>query len=138
MSQEAQLILQDLQIPAIISKDECIYCFETPFNRRGSHENEKHALNICLTCFQPLCMHHVLLHLKVTEHSCDSIHKTYLRLTKTEKEQEQSDDTDPERKKIKLHVVEKTQDELYDTAWQLVQYNGTDPLYRVIIIRDSP
>ena len=140
MSQEAQLILQDLQIPAIISKDECIYCFETPFNRRGSHENEKHALNICLTCFQPLCMHHVLLHLKVTGHSCDSIHKTYLRLIKTEKEQEQSDDTDPERKKIKLHVVEKTQDELYDTAWQLVQYNGTDPLTEsssYVILLDS-
>ena len=132
MSQEAQLILQDLQIPAVISKDECIYCFETPFNRRGSRENERHALNICLTCFQPLCMHHVLLHLRVTNHSCDSIHRGYLRIVKTEKEQEQGSDnddqgnTDPERKKIKLHVVEKTQDELYDTAWQLVQYNVND------------
>ncbi|CAB4255896.1 similar to Saccharomyces cerevisiae YBR058C UBP14 Ubiquitin-specific protease that specifically disassembles unanchored ubiquitin chains [Maudiozyma barnettii] len=122
-------ILERINVPAVIDRDECIYCFETPVNNipEGlTTAGTEHSLNICLSCFQSVCELHRELHMNVTQNSCDTIHVNYLNVAKLEKSKKETDnagDVTP-TKKIKLQVTEKSEDDLYDTVWELIQVQG--------------
>ncbi|GMM55236.1 ubiquitin-specific protease [Maudiozyma humilis] len=119
----AEQLLQGIDVPPTIAKDECIYCYETPFNNapgEGAAATAAHALNVCLHCFQAVCGTHRELHMGVTQHSCDAVHTAYLNVAKVEKPRRETPE-ETASKKIKLQVTEKSEDELYDTLWKLVQ-----------------
>lgn len=59
-----------------IYKDECSYCYRTPYDKNG--------LWVCLTCFAGFCSEHAHLHFTKTQHSI------YVRLT-YEKKKKRSD-----------------------------------------------
>ncbi|CCK72162.1 ubiquitin-specific protease UBP14 KNAG_0J00800 [Huiozyma naganishii CBS 8797] len=112
-------------IPQVIDKDECIYCFETVYNKVD--EEDHHSLNICLQCFQAVCARDVSLHQKVTQLSQGAEHTQYLNVSKRAKGEEgHESDEASKSKKLKLQVIEKSEDELYHTLWSLVNIaNGT-------------
>ncbi|CCD22895.1 ubiquitin-specific protease UBP14 NDAI_0A07410 [Naumovozyma dairenensis CBS 421] len=118
-------IFKSLSVPTVIAKDECIYCFESLYNNNPEKET-RHSLNICLSCFQAVCKKHTGLHHKVTEQNCEFSHKHYLNLAKISREENDSKNsiTGPSQeknKKIKLQIVDKSEDELYDTNWSTVE-----------------
>ncbi|CAI4037297.1 hypothetical protein SMKI_02G1670 [Saccharomyces mikatae IFO 1815] len=118
-------ILESITVPAVVSKDECIYCFESPFNEPlALGASPKHSLNICLDCFQATCNRHLPLHTQVTKHSCDSMHSTYLNIAKVEKPKQENAEESNNSKKIKLQVIEKPEDETHNTIWSLERFNG--------------
>ncbi|SMN21296.1 similar to Saccharomyces cerevisiae YBR058C UBP14 Ubiquitin-specific protease that specifically disassembles unanchored ubiquitin chains [Maudiozyma saulgeensis] len=122
-------ILANINVPNVIDRDECIYCFETSVNNVSEGQttaDQLHSLNVCLSCFQSVCKLHRELHMNVTENSCDTVHTNYLQVAKLEKPKKESDDegnTTP-TKKIKLQVTEKSEDQLYDTVWKLLHIDG--------------
>lgn len=119
----SEQLLEGVNVPSTIAKDECIYCFETPFNNISDVNpvaTATNSLNICLSCFQALCDTHRELHMNVTQHSCDGVHTGYLNVAKLEKPKKETPE-EAANKKIKLQVTEKSEDELYDTVWKLVQ-----------------
>ncbi|CCF57036.1 hypothetical protein KAFR_0C00410 [Kazachstania africana CBS 2517] len=124
-------ILSPIDVPSVILKDECIYCFESIYNDKDS---ETHSLNICLSCFQPLCHEHVRTHMNVTGNACENIHVNYLNLFKVAKEEEDDRNQDRDRnKKIKLQVIEKSEDETYNTFWKLLVFNVEDNEKNVLL-----
>ena len=47
-SEMAEAVLENVNVPAVVSKDECIYCFESPYNEPlAVNASPKHSLNIC-------------------------------------------------------------------------------------------
>lgn len=138
-------------IPDVISKDECIYCFETSFNHRHRHDDDSekggeegkddddvHSLNICLQCFQTVCGRHVSVHRQAAFVCQDMDHALYLNFWKIEKVDD-GIESGNKNKKLKLEVVEKSQEELYETVWKLVRYlplnvdDGEDGEYEVLL-----
>lgn len=121
----ASELLTGLSVPDSIAEDECIYCFETPFNNittESDSPSTDHSLNICLSCFQPVCDLHCQLHMDVTKNSCESIHIGYLNIAKIEKPKKE-DKEGSANKKIKLQVIEKSESEIYKTVWKLIKCN---------------
>ena len=115
-------------IPSTIYKDECGYCFKNEKNR--FYNDTLNVLNICLDCFQAFCDDDLHKHLKA-----DSLHTNFLRYYKTEKElTDTNTETEDIRKskKIKLEVVnELTEEEKYDTFWQIITKNPLTKLSEV-------
>ncbi|EJS44831.1 ubp14p [Saccharomyces arboricola H-6] len=121
----AEAILESVTVPAVVSKDECIYCFESPYNEPlALNASPKHSLNICLNCFQATCNRHLPLHTQVTKYACDSMHSNYLTIAKVEKPKQENSEEHNNNKKIKLQVIEKSEDETHDTLWSLQKFNG--------------
>ncbi|CCH61313.1 hypothetical protein TBLA_0E02570 [Henningerozyma blattae CBS 6284] len=129
-------ILASVSIPSVISKEECIYCYETPINDCHQHEitDSMHKLNICFRCWQPTCERHVSLHKDVTKNSCDSSHTTFFTIAKVKKvtdPKKTSDDSN--NKKLKLQIVDKTEDELFDTLWQITKWASNEESFKVVM-----
>lgn len=112
-------------IPSSLSRDECIYCYESPINDSHHHEigNQTHQLHICIDCWQPLCSRHVPLHLDATS---DEPHFYYLTIAKVKKLKEKTPDEEEDlaNKKLKLQVVDKAEDDIYDTLWELSEWDS--------------
>ncbi|SCU78494.1 LANO_0A03158g1_1 [Lachancea nothofagi CBS 11611] len=108
----------NLQVPSVVHKDDCGYCFETMYN---DDTKTSHSLNICLRCFQSFCSDHTNLHEDVTQHELNERHDFYLKLTKVKK----PDAEHPVEKKLKLEVTEKSDDDAYDSFWCVVQGTTT-------------
>ncbi|CCE65684.1 hypothetical protein TPHA_0M01090 [Tetrapisispora phaffii CBS 4417] len=122
-------LLSTVTVPNIIGKSECIYCFESPFNKTESQSinSVEHSLNTCISCFQAVCRRHLGLHMNVTNHLCDSPHLSYLEIAKVIKpdsEEEQTLKETGSNKKLKLQVIDKSEDETYNTLWALKAYNS--------------
>ena len=107
-------------IPTVISKDECVYCFETCLNRLGDTP-KTHSLNICLKCFQTVCPRHVTLHRQSAFVCQDSQHDIYLQVCKQEKEISTSSE-EQANKKLKLVVYESNEDDTFMTLWDVIKY----------------
>ncbi|SCU80354.1 LADA_0B06810g1_1 [Lachancea dasiensis] len=103
----------ELQIPSVIYKDDCGYCFENMYNEDVS---TSHCLNVCLKCFQSFCADHADLHQSVTHTELNDCHDFYLNLRKVKK----PDAKEPIEKKLKLEITEKSEDETYDVYWSLL------------------
>ncbi|SCV03848.1 LAME_0H13718g1_1 [Lachancea meyersii CBS 8951] len=119
----------NLQIPSVIFKDDCGYCYETMYN---DDFTTSHCLNVCLHCFQSFCPEHTTLHRRVTGAGSNGCHDFYLKLSKVKK----ADVGEPTEKKLKLEINEKSEDEVYDSYWSLIkgtssiadnQTQGLDP-----------
>lgn len=129
-------------IPTVISKDECIYCFETCLNRLNDTP-KTHSLNICLKCFQTVCPRHVTLHRQAAFVCQDSQHDTYLQIWKQEKELATPPSTQA-NKKLKLVVHEASENDTFMTLWNVIKYDpmGTNEdemgLYNVVLSSDDP
>ncbi|KAL3228947.1 Ubiquitin carboxyl-terminal hydrolase 14 [Nakaseomyces bracarensis] len=131
----AAVVLKNLQVPSAIAKDECIYCYETPYNPDKPESESsiisdslaaEHSLNVCLVCFQAVCPRHTSLHIEVAGHN-GSEHKNYLNFAKVRKFEEIDDgnsDDCSSNKKIKLQVVEKSHDADYMNTWTLVHFEN--------------
>lgn len=131
-------LLDSVNVPAIISKDECIYCFETPVNSIDDLKSgREHLLNVCLSCFQPLCPLHVGLHMRVSENSCDNIHNSYLAIMKVERAEKKDTDSESLSKKIKLQVIDKTEDDIYSTKWILRKWSAIEGEPEVLLSSES-
>ncbi|XDT40991.1 Zinc finger UBP-type profile [Nakaseomyces glabratus] len=138
-------ILQGLEVPAIIAKEECIYCFETPYNpeKPGSKEQQltdstkaAHTLNICLVCFQAVCPRHTPFHIEVGKHN-DAQHFDYLNVAKVRKYEDMLDGEEDEdtnsSKKIKLQVIEKSRDEDYNDVWSLLHFESSQSSPHIVL-----
>ncbi|KAK5780461.1 hypothetical protein RI543_002220 [Arxiozyma heterogenica] len=129
-------------IPTVISKDECIYCFETCLNRLNDTP-KTHSLNVCLKCFQTVCPRHVTLHRQAAFICQDSQHDTYLQIWKQEKELATQPSTQA-NKKLKLVVHEASKNDTFTTLWNVIKYDpmGTNEdemgLYNVVLSSDDP
>lgn len=129
-------------IPTVISKDECIYCFETCVNRL-TDTPKTHSLNVCLKCFQTVCLRHVTLHRQAAFVCQDSQHDTYLQIWKQEKEVSTPPDTQVS-KKLKLVVHETNEDDAFMTLWNVIKYDPTSDnddemgSYKVVLSSDDP
>ena len=121
----ADSLLLDLNVPSVISKDECIYCFASPYNDDHAEfiSDNTGSIGICLSCFQSVCKRHIQLHMQVTNTSCDSIHLSYLETAKVRKLDIGLSGKETHNKKLKLQVIEKSEEDTYDTLWTLKQYN---------------
>lgn len=108
-------------IPTVISKDECVYCFEISLNRLNDTP-KTHSLNVCLKCFQTVCPRHVTLHRQTAFVCQDSQHDTYLQIWKQEKEVSTSSDKNA-NKKLKLVVHETSEDDAFMTLWDVIKYD---------------
>lgn len=118
-------ILESASIPAVISKEECIYCFHSPYNDATLNDlthPPHNSLDVCLHCFQAVCHRHLGLHYQVALNATGSTHSGYLNLAKV-KRSDTRDEQDTRNKKIKLRVVEKSEDEIYETLWILGQFD---------------
>lgn len=127
----SDVVLKDIQIPTVISKDECIYCYETPYNSEKPDSEASvisdsmaavHSLNVCLVCFQAVCHKHTGFHIEVADHN-GAAHKDYLNVAKVRKFEDMDDENDSNNgsnKKIKLQVVEKSHDADYLDRWTLL------------------
>lgn len=111
-------MLENVSIPAVIAKEECIYCYQSPYNDELHGKPPHHSLNVCLSCFQAVCGRHIGFHYQVAMNSTASKHINYLRVAKV-KRPESQDEENKRNKKIKLHVVDKSEDEIYETIWAL-------------------
>lgn len=115
-----------MNVPSVISKDECLYCFETVYNEALKEAGALHSLNLCLSCFQPVCHRHLPLHVQVSEKNCDTAHWQYLNIHKVKRTKVDEDqDMNKSNKKIRLNVVEKSEDEMFETNWSLLKYNSS-------------
>lgn len=115
---------KQLNVPTVIAKDECLYCFETAYNDTASDNAKLHSLDLCLSCFQTVCQRHLPLHAKASEQTQDTVHSTYLNIWKIKKAEDPDDrSVDQANKKIKLNVVDKSDEDYYDTKWSLFEYN---------------
>ncbi|QHS71621.1 ubiquitin-specific protease UBP14 [Saccharomyces paradoxus] len=133
----AEEILENITIPAVVSKDECIYCFESPYNEPlALNASPKHSLNICLNCFQATCNRHLPLHTRVTEYVCDSLHSNYLTIAKVEKPKQETADENNNNKKIKLQVIERSEDETHNTIWSLQRFNNEN-IPRTVLLKST-
>lgn len=112
-------------IPNVISKDECVYCFEHYLNHLGKPDEHLHTLNVCLNCFQTVCPRHVTLHRQAAFVCQDAQHDSYLHLWKQEKAKPQ-DQEEQVNKKLKLEVLELNEADIFDTLWELIKYDGND------------
>lgn len=112
----------ELNVPSVISKDECLYCFESVYNERIDETDTTHSLNLCLSCFQTVCRRHLPLHVQVGEKNSGVSHLNYLNILKV-KRTKSDEDQDKSNKKIKLNVVEKSEDEIFETNWSLLKYD---------------
>ncbi|SCU91718.1 LAFA_0F05380g1_1 [Lachancea sp. 'fantastica'] len=108
----------NLEIPSVIHKDDCGYCFETIYN---DDINSSHSLNICLRCFQSFCSEHLELHKAVAQAELNDCHDLCMNLSKVKKPTAVLEE--PTEKRLKLEVSEKSEDELYDTSWTLSKNN---------------
>ncbi|GAV54730.1 hypothetical protein ZYGR_0AS00520 [Zygosaccharomyces rouxii] len=120
-------ILESVSVPAVISKEECIYCYQSPYNDVTLDELTRpphHSLNVCLHCFQAVCNGHLGLHYQVALNVTGSVHSNYINLAKVKRPETRADQ-DTRNKKIKLKVVEKSEDEIYETLWSLGQFDET-------------
>ncbi|CEP61182.1 ubiquitin-specific protease UBP14 LALA0_S02e08548g [Lachancea lanzarotensis] len=106
----------NLEIPSVIHKDDCGYCFETMYN---DDIKSSHSLNICLRCFQSFCSEHLEFHQTVTKSELNDRHDLYMKLSKVKKPVVAVEE--PTEKRLKLEVSEKSEDELYDTSWTLLK-----------------
>lgn len=130
----AEALLENITVPAVVSKDECIYCFESPYNEPlAPNASPKHSLNICLSCFQATCGRHLPLHAQVTKHACDSVHSNYLTIVKVEKPKQENIEEGNINKKIKLQVIEKSEDETHDTFWSLQNFCSENSATTVLL-----
>ncbi|GAV49813.1 hypothetical protein ZYGR_0R00540 [Zygosaccharomyces rouxii] len=119
--------LESASIPAVISKEECIYCYQSPYNDVTLDElthPPHHSLNVCLHCFQSVCNRHLGLHYQVALNAAGSTHSDYFNLAKVKRPEDRAEQ-DKRNKKIKLRVVEKSEDEIYETLWSLGQFDET-------------
>lgn len=133
------VVWNELNIPPVITKDECLYCFESVYNESIVENSTLHSLNLCLSCFQPVCYRHVSLHAQVSEKNCDSVHTDYLNIFKVKKEEEDVDqEMDKNNKKIKLNVVEKSEDETFETSWSIVKFDLSTTSTSELISKADP
>lgn len=115
---------KQLNVPSVIAKDECLYCFETVYNETVNEGIALHSLDLCLSCFQTVCQRHLPLHAKVSDHNGETAHSSYLSISKVRKaEEDEEQKADSSNKKIKLNVVEKSEDECFDTKWSFFKYD---------------
>lgn len=136
-SEMAEAVLENVNVPAVVSKDECIYCFESPYNEPlALNASPKHSLNICLNCFQATCNRHVPLHTRVTEYACDTIHSNYLTIAKVEKPKQENVEENNNNKKIKLQVIETSEDDTHNTIWGLQRFNGEN-VPRTVLLKST-
>lgn len=120
-------ILESISVPPVISKEECIYCYQSPYNDVTLNEltcSPRHSLNVCLHCFQSVCGRHLALHYQVVLNVTSSAHSTYFNLAKVKKPEDRAEQ-DIKNKKIKLRVVEKSEDEIYENLWSLGEFDET-------------
>ncbi|CAI1911808.1 hypothetical protein SEUBUCD646_0D02690 [Saccharomyces eubayanus] len=130
----AEALLESITVPAVVSKDECIYCYESPYNEPlAPNASPKHSLNICLSCFQATCGRHLPLHAQVTKHACDSVHSNYLTIVKVEKPKQENVEEGNINKKMKLQVIEKSEDETHDTFWSLQSFCSENSATNVLL-----
>ncbi|QLG70429.1 hypothetical protein HG535_0A03680 [Zygotorulaspora mrakii] len=123
----SRAVLEDLIIPSVISKDECLFCYASVYNESNDSQIPTHSLYICLTTFQPVCEKHLPFHSQVIKEYASRDTLYYLNISKVKKlvpEDSNKDDDGNMNKKIKLHVVEKSEDELYNTFWMLIKYDA--------------
>lgn len=134
----AESLLSNIEIPSVISKDECLYCYESIYNEPNV-EIPAHSLNLCLSCFQAVCHRHTPLHAEVTKQSGNFFHPNYLNISKVRKvEDDHTKNNDNSNKKIKLHIIEKSEDEMYDTFWSLIKYDpSSSASEKVLTNKDS-
>ncbi|SCU83958.1 LAMI_0C05534g1_1 [Lachancea mirantina] len=108
-----------LEVPSVIFKDDCGYCFETMYNE---NESQGHHLDICLNCFQSFCGRHKSLHAKTALQELNAHHDRWLRVQKIKRPEVEG----RSEKKLKLEVIEKSDEELYESRWWLLK--GSDEL----------
>ncbi|QLL32171.1 hypothetical protein HG536_0C03390 [Torulaspora globosa] len=115
---------KQLNVPSVIAKDECLYCFETVYNETTSDQGTLHSLDLCLSCFQAVCQRHLPIHTRVSDNNDETVHSNYLCIAKVRKAEDDEDQQmDQTNKKIKLNVVEKSEDECFDIKWSLLKYD---------------
>ncbi|CCH43508.1 Ubiquitin carboxyl-terminal hydrolase [Wickerhamomyces ciferrii] len=90
-----------------IAKDQCFFCFKTPFDPEG--------INISTRSNRAYCDEHLQLH-----YQHDSNDTIYLKLSKTLKEREETPN-----KIIKLEIKQEREQDLYDINTELFTFNGT-------------
>lgn len=117
------IIANIADIPNVISKDECIYCFENCLNHLNTQNTHQHTLNVCLKCFQTVCPRHVTLHRQAAFVCQDSQHDSYLHMWKQEKAKPEGQE-EQANKKLKLEVVELNEADTFDTLWEVIKYNA--------------
>ncbi|CAR22106.1 ubiquitin-specific protease UBP14 [Lachancea thermotolerans CBS 6340] len=103
-----------LQIPSVIHKDDCGYCFESMYN---DDQMASHALNVCLTCFQSFCDTHIPVHQSVAKNDFNDKHDFLLKVSKIRKPEQKQ----PIEKKLKLEITEKSEDDTYESLWWLTK-----------------
>lgn len=122
-----------IDVPAVIAKDECIYCFETCVNLRGMVDeitNEPtHKLSICLDCFQAVCPRHLALHQEVALNVQGHSHDNYMEICRLEKEKSDTDTEAQSTKKLKLQILDKKDDEIFDTFWSVITHGDSKTVH---------
>ncbi|XBW35455.1 hypothetical protein QEN19_001027 [Hanseniaspora menglaensis] len=117
-------------IPALVYKDECGYCFKNEKNYLN--QKELQYLYLCLHCFQAFCANDVGKHLRA-----DKTHNTLLKYFNKEKDVIETEDTQ-KIKKMKLEIANSpTDDERFDTFWQIISIDGDLNDFTVIIDSSS-
>lgn len=121
------LINKKVEVPPVLAKDECLYCFETCVNSckttEKGEEQAIHKLLICLDCFQALCPRHLSLHRDVALNVQGHTHDYFMELFKCEKESTKAHTETQSNKKLKLQVLEKSDNELFDTLWSVLHFD---------------
>lgn len=117
-----EIIAKIGDIPNVISKDECVYCFEHYLNHLGKQDEHQHTLNVCLHCFQTVCPRHVTLHRQAAFVCQDAQHDSYLHIWKQEKAKPEDQEAQA-NKKLKLEVLELNEADTFDTLWEVIKYN---------------
>ncbi|AQZ09489.1 UBP14 (YBR058C) [Zygosaccharomyces parabailii] len=123
------VMLESISIPPVIAKEECIYCFQSPYNDVAVSDTPQNSLNICLSCFQAVCNKHAALHYQVAIKS-GSEHVDYLNIAKVKRPEDEEENK--KNKKIKLHVVEKSEDEIYQTLWALGRFQDASLTFHAL------
>lgn len=130
-----EVLLSNLIVPSVISKEECLYCFESVYNESADSSGPLHSLNLSLTTFQSVCNNHLAFYSQVIGQNSNVRYLEYLNIYRIKK-LETDDNQDSERninKKIKLHVTEKSQDDIYDTFWSLVRYDTANSVLEKLL-----